>query len=76
MSTLFSIKDMQKYTTDEVINFLRNENQNFDDNDFNILRRERVSGRAFLRMTKEDLINPPYNFSGEPALEIVEIVKA
>ncbi|RIA80828.1 hypothetical protein C1645_837982 [Glomus cerebriforme] len=76
MSTLPSVEDVQKYTTDGVINFLRNESQNFNDNDFNILRRERVSGRAFLRMTKEDLINPPYNFPGGPALEIVEIVES
>ncbi|RIA91158.1 hypothetical protein C1645_822471 [Glomus cerebriforme] len=71
-----NVEDVQKYTTDEVIDFLRNENQNLIDDDFNILRRERVSGRAFLRMTKEDLINPPYNFHGGPALEIVEIVES
>jgi hypothetical protein len=77
MSTLPSVEDVQKYTTDEVIRFLRNKNQNFNDDDFNILRRERVSGRAFLCMTKEDpLVNHPYNFSGGPAYEIVDIVKS
>ena len=75
MSTLPSVEDVQRYTTEQVISFLRNENSNFNDDDFNILRRQRVSGSAFLRLNEQKLLNPPFNLHGGLASDIAELVK-
>jgi hypothetical protein len=44
-----------------------------DDDDLEILRRQKVNGPAFLELTKEA---PPYNFSGGPAINLAKEINA
>ncbi|PKY50389.1 hypothetical protein RhiirA4_545927 [Rhizophagus irregularis] len=64
-----------EYDTEQLIIFLREKNLNLTENDFKIFREQQVSGRAFLRLTKRELLDPPFNFLGGPALEIAELVE-
>ena len=45
------------------------------DDHINILAGQEISGRAFLRLTEQKLLNPPYNLPGGPASGIAELVE-
>ena len=49
---------IKKYDTKELINFLRKKGDlKFDENDEEIIRKEKLTGRAFLKVTEEKLRN-------------------
>ncbi|GES79850.1 hypothetical protein GLOIN_2v1709588 [Rhizophagus clarus] len=47
-----------------------------DDDDLGILRKQKVDGQAFLELTKEELLAPPYYFPGGPAIKLAKEIKA
>ena len=69
-----SFEEIEVYDTEQIVTFLR-KNLNLTEDNFAILREQEVSGRAFLRLTEQKLLNPPYSLLGGPASEIAELVK-
>ena len=48
--------DIKKYDTVKLIDFLRGEKDlGLDDDDLEIIKKRKINGRAFLKITKEDL---------------------
>jgi hypothetical protein len=65
---------VRKYKTSELIDFLRNEEDlELDDEDCEIIRNQKVNGRAFLRLTEEKLRS--YGMKGGPATVLAEFAK-
>ncbi|PKC64043.1 kinase-like protein [Rhizophagus irregularis] len=58
-----NIEDVERYDTERLINFLRLKILNLDEKNFKILRDQDVDGLAFLHMTEDVFIKPPFNFS-------------
>ncbi|UZO29417.1 uncharacterized protein OCT59_022894 [Rhizophagus irregularis] len=58
-----NIEDVERYDTERLINFLRLKILNHDEKNFKILRDQDVDGLAFLHMTEDVFIKPPFNFS-------------
>ncbi|CAG8698767.1 1086_t:CDS:2, partial [Ambispora gerdemannii] len=66
----------QKWKKADVINFLQ-ENQDkldLEDDDIDIIKKNRVSGPAFLELTLEKLLASPYKLPGGPAEVIANLV--
>jgi hypothetical protein len=74
ISTNPSYENIKEYDTEQLVTFLRGKNLNLIEDDFAILRRERVAGFDFLQWTKETLRNEPYNFPDGPARRLVTLV--
>ena len=54
--TLAEVEVVRKFSTEKLIKFLREqEDLELDENDFKILRDEKITGRTFLKLTKEEL---------------------
>src|SRR2546429_5084236 len=67
---------VRKYKTSELINFLRKEEDlELDDDDLEIIRKQKVTGRDFLKITEEKLIRHPYNLPGGPASRLADFAK-
>ncbi|CAG8837584.1 9521_t:CDS:1, partial [Cetraspora pellucida] len=74
--SLPTIKEVEGYkTTEDFLEFLRKQDLGLDDDDFNILRKQKVNGRNFLRLNVDKLIANPYNLPGGPAETIAELIE-
>src|SRR2546430_3815349 len=60
----------------ELINFLcKEENLELDDDDLEIIRKQKVNGCDFLKITEEKLICHPYNLPGGPVSRLADFAK-
>ncbi|CAG8758492.1 11433_t:CDS:2, partial [Gigaspora margarita] len=68
-------KVVQKYDTEQLIKFLRRENDDLklDKDDLEIIREEKITGRIFLNSTKQDFID--YGLKGGPAKSLADFAK-
>jgi len=64
---------IKKYDTTKLIKFLREQGLGLDEDDEKIIRNEKVAGRDFLKMTKQDFKD--INMKAEPALTSPRNVK-
>ncbi|CAG8585372.1 8884_t:CDS:2, partial [Ambispora leptoticha] len=65
---------VRKYDTEKLIEFLRGEEDlQLDEDDFKILRDEKITGRDFLKATKQDFRD--YGMKGGPASRLVDFAK-
>ena len=65
---------VRKYKTSELINFLRKEEDlELDDDDLEIIRKQKVTGRAFFKMTKQDFRD--IDIKAGPALVLADFAK-
>ncbi|RIB27802.1 hypothetical protein C2G38_2029063 [Gigaspora rosea] len=65
---------VRKYDTKKLIEFLRGEEDlQLDEDDFKILRDEKITGRTFLKTTKEEFRS--YGMKGGPATALVDFAK-
>ncbi|RHZ86731.1 hypothetical protein Glove_46g160 [Diversispora epigaea] len=72
--TLILTEIIKKYKIDEFINFLRKEEDlGFDDNDLEILYKQKVDGYNFFKLTKEEYMQIGLKFG--PATRLVNFVK-
>ena len=53
---------VKNWDTNTLITHLKEQNLKLDDDDFDILRKQKVMGQDFLDRTEERLLAPPYNF--------------
>ena len=66
--------EIKKYDTAKLIDFLCGEKDlGLDDDDLEIIRKEKVNGRAFLNITKEELRD--YGMKGGPAKNLADFAK-
>ena len=71
-----SVEDVEKFDTNQLITFLQGKkNLYLIEDDFAILRKEKVSGHTFLCLNMQKLVSPPYNLRAEPAKRIERVVK-
>ncbi|CAG8516720.1 385_t:CDS:2 [Dentiscutata erythropus] len=65
---------VRNYKTKELIDFLHKEKDLvLDDDDLKIIKKEKITGYAFLKTTKEELQS--YGMSGGPASDLADFVK-
>ena len=65
---------VKEFSTEELINYLGRKNLKLDKDDIKILRKEKISGLAFLKLTKEDFRS--IGFALGPATVLVEFIKS
>ena len=66
--------EIKKYKTNELIDFLRKEEElELSEEVFEILEKEEVNGRAFLKMTKQDFRE--YGMKGGPSVILADFTK-
>ncbi|CAB5190938.1 unnamed protein product [Rhizophagus irregularis] len=75
--SLPSIENVMKWKRKEVLDFLQENKEVLDiePSDIKIIEDNRVAGLAFLGLTEQKLVNPPYNLLGGPAGAIANLVK-
>ena len=67
---------VENWNTETLIDFLKEQNLKLDDKKhYDILRKQEVDGQVFLELTKEELLAPPYNFTGGPAIKLAKEIK-
>jgi len=67
---------VENWDTETLIDYLKEQNLKLDDKKhYDILRKQEVDGQAFLELTKEELLAPPYNFPGGPAIKLAKEAK-
>src|SRR6266540_307668 len=67
---------VKKYKTDALIEFLqKEENLELEEEDLEIIHKQRVNSRDFLKLTEEKLFCHPYNLPGGPASRLADFVK-
>ena len=72
--TVLLADEIKKYKTTELIEFLRQEKDlGFDDDDLEIVEKEKVTGRAFLKMTEQRFRD--YGMKGGPAVILADFAK-
>src|SRR3954452_22088108 len=72
--TVSLANDIKKYKTEALIDFLRKEEDlELDDDDLEILRKQKVNGRDFLKVTEEKLRS--YEMAGGPATRLADFAK-
>ena len=65
---------VRKLNTERLIDFLKEqEDLQLDEDDFKILRDEKITGRAFLKLTEEKLQR--YGMKGGPAIVLADFAK-
>jgi hypothetical protein len=64
---------IRDYDTEELIDYLDRNNLKLIKADFDIFRRERITGLSFLELSKEDFIN--FGFKGGPAIVLSKFVE-
>lgn len=74
MSTKIDSLPIENWDTDTLIVFLRRQNLNFDDDDFKILRKEKITGFDFTNMAKEEFERCGLKIG--PSRRLVEIAEA
>ena len=75
--SLPSVENVMKWKRKEVLDFLQENKEVLDiePSDIKIIEDNRVAGLAFLGLTEQKLVNPPYNLLGGPAGAIANLVK-
>ncbi|CAJ0832144.1 5833_t:CDS:2 [Entrophospora sp. SA101] len=67
-------EEIKKYRTKELIDFLhKEENLDLVQEDYDIIKKERINGRDFLKISKKDLRS--YGMPGGPATRLAEFAK-
>src|SRR5436190_12168383 len=67
-------EEVKKYKTEVLIEFLgKEEDLELDEEDLEIIRKEKVNGRDFLKMTKQDFRD--FGVKGGPALRLADFAK-
>ncbi|EXX63633.1 uncharacterized protein OCT59_017660 [Rhizophagus irregularis] len=74
MSTKIDSPPVENWNTDTLISFLRRQDLKFDNDDFEILRREKITGFDFTNMTKEEFERCGLKIG--PSRRLVEIAVA
>jgi len=71
-----SVEEVEKWKRNDVTTFLNTmkESLDLDDEDIQKITDQKVAGLAFLRLTAEKLISPPYNLPGGPAETITGLI--
>ncbi|CAG8633786.1 8405_t:CDS:2, partial [Paraglomus occultum] len=70
-----SINQVNQWCIDEVIQYLQGIYPNISEKTVRILEENEVDGYTFLNLTKEELVNYPYNMAGGPAFRISKHVQ-
>ncbi|PKK59342.1 hypothetical protein RhiirC2_857384, partial [Rhizophagus irregularis] len=66
--------EIKKYKTKELIDFLRKEEDlELEPEDYDIIEKERINGRDFLKATKQDFRD--YGMKGGPASRLADFAK-
>nr|CAG8634551.1 4490_t:CDS:2 [Entrophospora candida] len=68
-------KFVENWDTETLITFLKHQDLNLKERYLEFLHKQEINGRAFLLLTKEKLLGPPFNFAGGPALILAEQIK-
>ncbi|RIA90322.1 hypothetical protein C1645_737963 [Glomus cerebriforme] len=63
---------LKKYNTNELIKYLRKKDLKLDDDDFTIIRKEKIAGLDFLELTKEEFRS--IGFALGPATRLVKFI--
>ena len=72
--TVTLVDEIKKYKAKELIDFLRKEEDlELSETAIKILEKEEITGRAFLKITKEELRS--YGMPGGPASDLVDFAK-
>ncbi len=76
LDSLPSVEIVMKWEGKDVLDFLRKnmKDLHIEPCDIKIIENNRVTGIAFLGLTKQELINHPYNLPGGPAGVIAYLV--
>ena len=71
-----SVEEIKKWSPQQVLEFLEKKKDELflNNDDTEIIKDNRVSGPAFLRLTAEKLTSPPYNLPGGPAETIAGLI--
>ncbi|CAG8840463.1 14305_t:CDS:2 [Gigaspora margarita] len=64
---------IKEYDTEELIDYLQRSNLKLDDDDFAILRKQKITGRNFFKLTEEKLER--WGMLGGPITTIVEFIE-
>ncbi|CAG8710771.1 4688_t:CDS:2, partial [Funneliformis caledonium] len=69
---ILQIENVERYSTEQLINFLRTKNLNLNKTDYNKIHDQRVAN--FLQLTREILRAEPYRFPDGPAKRVATLV--
>ena len=64
---------VKDFNTEELIDYLGRKDLKLDEDDIKILRKEKIAGRSFLRLTEEK--PERYGMKGGPATVLVEFIE-
>ena len=64
---------IKEFNTEELIDYLERKDLKLDEDDIKILRKEKVAGRDFLKLTDEKLER--YGMKGGPATRLVDFIE-
>ncbi|RGB37105.1 hypothetical protein C1646_757260 [Rhizophagus diaphanus] len=67
-------EEVKGYSTEQLITYLQTKIFNFKENDFTILRNQRINGQAIVTMTQKEFSNPPFNFIYELARNLSNLI--
>ncbi|CAG8484119.1 3643_t:CDS:2 [Ambispora leptoticha] len=73
-SDLENYTNVEKWDTETLVVFLKEQDLKLDDEDFAIIRNEKINGQDFLDMTEEKFQS--YGLKGGPAMRLAKEVKA
>ena len=65
---------VKEFSTEELIDYLGRKDLKLDEDDIKILRKEKIVGRFFLKLTEEKLER--YDIKGGPATVLVEFIES
>ena len=65
---------VKDFNTEELIEYLGRKDLKLDEDDIKILRKEKIAGRSFLKLTEEKL--ECYGMKGGPATVLVEFIES
>jgi hypothetical protein len=71
--TLTLADEIKKYDTGALISFLQERGLGLDLDDENIIRKEKIDGCAFLKLSKQDFRD--YGMPGGPTVKLVDFAK-
>ena len=69
-----SVEDVERFNTEQLIDFLQTKNLYLNNTDYKKIRDERVAGSDFLQLTRKILRAEPYRFPDGPANRIIKLV--
>jgi hypothetical protein len=65
---------VKDFNTEELIEYFGRKDLKLDEDDIKILRKEKIAGRSFLKLTEEKLER--YGMKGGPATVLVEFIES